>query len=217
MTSEMQLAMREEGLAQGQGTNAYELGVLLQHRQEAVLRLSDLRVQIAQLQKQQDLAAPSEKVRLNRQIAELKDQETVARVDYHATNARIASIEKAAQAPVATTIQRPRMPVITRQEVEKAGIGAFLLMFPLVLALARRIWVRGGPRMQPTIDLESSPRLQRLEEAVEAIAVEVERIGEGQRFATKLLSERLADPQPKRATPAESSSARRIPGTITPH
>ena len=33
-------------------------------------------------------------------------------------------------------------------------------------------------------------RMNRLEEAIEAIAVEVERVGEGQRFVTKLLAER---------------------------
>ncbi len=33
-------------------------------------------------------------------------------------------------------------------------------------------------------------RLQRLEHAVEAIAVEVERLGEGQRFVTKILTEK---------------------------
>jgi hypothetical protein len=134
-------------------------------------------------------------------------------VDYDAINARIA----AAQAPVATTIQRPRMPAVTRREAESAGIGAFVLMLPLVLALARRIWVRGGQRTQSLVDFESSPRLARLEQAVEAIAVEVERIGEGQRFATKLLSERTADPVAKRATPPESAGARRTPGIITPH
>ena len=32
-------------------------------------------------------------------------------------------------------------------------------------------------------------RMNRLEEAIEAIAVEVERVGEGQRFVTKLLAE----------------------------
>jgi hypothetical protein len=35
----------------------------------------------------------------------------------------------------------------------------------------------------------SDQRLARVEQAVEAIAVEIERIGEGQRFVTKLLNE----------------------------
>jgi hypothetical protein len=48
---------------------------------------------------------------------------------------------------------------------------------------------------------ESSPalseaRLARIEQAVEAIALEVERISEGQRFTTKLLSEQ-SRPVPK--------------------
>ncbi|MGH7623286.1 MAG: hypothetical protein ACREMU_13165 [Gemmatimonadaceae bacterium] len=33
-------------------------------------------------------------------------------------------------------------------------------------------------------------RLERLEQAVEAIAIEIERVSEGQRFVTKMLSER---------------------------
>lgn len=36
-------------------------------------------------------------------------------------------------------------------------------------------------------------RLARIEQAVDAIAVEVERISEGQRFTTRLLSERAAE------------------------
>jgi hypothetical protein len=35
-------------------------------------------------------------------------------------------------------------------------------------------------------------RLERMEQAVDAIAVEIERISEGQRFTTKLLSERTS-------------------------
>ena len=38
--------------------------------------------------------------------------------------------------------------------------------------------------------LEGDARLARLEQAVEAIAVEVERIGESQRFLTKVLTEK---------------------------
>ncbi len=38
--------------------------------------------------------------------------------------------------------------------------------------------------------LEINQRLERVESSIEAIAVEMERVGEGQRFVTKLLSER---------------------------
>jgi hypothetical protein len=216
MTSEMGTPMREEGLGQAQGANGSDLQGLLQHRGQVQLRISDLRVQLAQLQEQKDMVGPGAKVRFNQPIADATHQLTAAQLDYDALSGRIAAL-RAAQTPVATTVQRVRAPVITRQEAEKAGVGAFLLMFPLVLALARRIWVRGGAAARPAIDLESSPRLRRLEEAIEAISIEVERIGEGQRFATRLLSERHAEPLARRATPPESPAARRSPGTITPH
>ncbi len=48
---------------------------------------------------------------------------------------------------------------------------------------------REPPRSLPLED----DRLKRLEQAVDAIAVEVERISEAQRFTTKLLSERHAE------------------------
>jgi len=41
-----------------------------------------------------------------------------------------------------------------------------------------------------------------VEQAVEAIAIEVERIGEGQRFVTKLMSDRT-DPVDRVAIPAQ--------------
>ncbi len=46
--------------------------------------------------------------------------------------------------------------------------------------------------------LEIEARLERIEQAVDAVALEMERIGEGQRFVTKLLAERptaISDPQ----------------------
>ena len=52
----------------------------------------------------------------------------------------------------------------------------------------------------------SDDRLARVEQAVESIAIEVERIGEGQRFVTKLMNDR-AQPMPDRisipATPRQ--------------
>jgi len=90
------------------------------------------------------------------------------------------------------------------------SMGGLVLMLPLVLVLARRLWVR-GPR-RDMLDLENSPRLQRIEQAIESIAVEVERIGEAQRFTTKLLADRQPD-----AVARIGVVPRREPGTITPH
>jgi len=48
---------------------------------------------------------------------------------------------------------------------------------------------------RPPID---DARLERLEAAVESIAVEVERIGESQRFTAKLMAERAQEQLPRR-------------------
>lgn len=54
----------------------------------------------------------------------------------------------------------------------------------------------------------------RLEQAVDAIAIEVERITEGQRFMTRLLAERTAAERAPRERPALPASEPRV---ITPH
>ena len=68
------------------------------------------------------------------------------------------------------------------------GAGFVLLGMAIVYAY-RRFRRRRSPRAQPSIASESAQRLERLEQGVEAIAIEVERISEGQRFVTRLLSE----------------------------
>ncbi|HEX5439096.1 MAG TPA: hypothetical protein VFW98_18225 [Gemmatimonadaceae bacterium] len=58
---------------------------------------------------------------------------------------------------------------------------------PLARAYARRMDRSAG---QPKVPPEVTDRLERMEQAIDSIAIEVERISEGQRFTTKLLSER---------------------------
>jgi hypothetical protein len=65
-------------------------------------------------------------------------------------------------------------------------IGAIIIFLPLVRAFARRMDRRAGTAQIPN---EVSSQLAHLNQAVDAIALEVERISEGQRFATRLLSE----------------------------
>jgi hypothetical protein len=74
---------------------------------------------------------------------------------------------------------------------------------PLVVALGKK-WERQDKL--PKVPNDMSDRLTRMEQAIDAIAVEVERISEGQRFTTKLLSEgggqRAPAPQPVRSEPS---------------
>jgi hypothetical protein len=75
-------------------------------------------------------------------------------------------------------------------------------------------WSNWLKRPRPDVRLESldqNVRLERIESALEAIAVEIERLGEGQRFTTKLLAERDRLPQAPVSPP---SSPFRV---ITPH
>jgi hypothetical protein len=67
-------------------------------------------------------------------------------------------------------------------------IAAVAIFRPLVRGFARRL---GGNPSRDIHDLNgSAQRLERIEQAVEAMAVEIERISEGQRFTTRLLSSR---------------------------
>jgi hypothetical protein len=68
------------------------------------------------------------------------------------------------------------------------GIFMFVAIFPLSIAYARRIWRRGAA-VVASLPSDIVERFSQLDQAVESIAVEVERIGEGQRFITRVLSE----------------------------
>lgn len=65
-------------------------------------------------------------------------------------------------------------------------IAAAMIITPFARAYAKRI--EQGGKVQ-TIPADVTARLERMEQAIDSIAIEVERISEGQRFTTKLLSE----------------------------
>jgi len=75
-------------------------------------------------------------------------------------------------------------------------MGVTAIGYPIARALARKM---DRESLQPKVPNELQQRLERMEMALDSIAVEVERISEGQRFTTKLLSDRspsLPDKRP---------------------
>ena len=90
------------------------------------------------------------------------------------------------------------------------------VLSPIALAISRLIWKRGSRigAATPALPVESGQRLERIEQAMDAIAIEVERVSEGQRFVTRLLSERggaalgSQSPEGARIPVGEASRAR---------
>lgn len=96
----------------------------------------------------------------------------------------------------------------TRDEAILGGFGSgevlafgivvtIFVLAPLAVGAARMMWKRAaaGP-VRHVMPPETAGRLERIEQAVEAIAVEVERVSEGQRFVTRLMSEAKLAPAP---------------------
>ena len=82
-----------------------------------------------------------------------------------------------------------------------------LLHVALMLVGGYFVW-RLAPRLgrqEPSSALPAEDRLEMLQQSVDAIAIEVERIGEAQRFHAKLQEERVAA-RPARGSAHESST-----------
>lgn len=87
-----------------------------------------------------------------------------------------------------------------------ASVGAYHMI--------RRMIVGGASlRTRRTPALEEE-RLVRIEQALDSVTLEMERVSEAQRFTTRLLMERLPERQAEQLPPRAPS---RLPGTITPH
>jgi hypothetical protein len=115
---------------------------------------------------------------------------------------KVVKITKGPNGERVITESQTGAPFVFRPEVPREAVTisiAFFVMLafiavglPLARAFARRMdrQATGAGGGFPT---DVSDRIQRIEHSVEAIAIEVERISEGQRFTTKLLSELRPD------------------------
>ncbi len=94
------------------------------------------------------------------------------------------------------------------------SISTLFILFvlaPLAFTAARNMWRRGNrPALAPP-DVENARKMEQLQQSVDTIAVEMERVSEGQRFVTRLLSEQQKVPSiaPAKETLLQPSEERR--------
>lgn len=102
------------------------------------------------------------------------------------------------------------MDTIVIADIVIGVLFASTLGFAIAWARTRERALRAelAQRMMPST---AEKQLGQLQESVDAMTLELERIGEAERFTARLLAERV------QASPGVPQSARREPGTITPH
>lgn len=194
---------------------------------------SELRDQLERLQEQRDDIATA----LKAEDLTGPDREGLA-ARLRETDARLLSLEqqvaqsdlavsKAAAVPGAVVPPPPPRPRTGPPE-EAFAIPIVFTIFvlsPIAIAYARRLWKRGATVITP-VPREVTERLEQMGQAVESMAIEIERIGEGQRFLTRVLSEPgsrqlgVGAAQPVAVPVADAVSERapeRVPGRMESH
>ena len=102
-----------------------------------------------------------------------------------------AAVARAAAVPGAVV---PEPPEPRGRDTPPEEFFVFLMVLtifigvPIAIAYARRIWKKGSQAVA-AIPQDIYERFNRIDQAIDSVAVEVERIGENQRYVTKLVNE----------------------------
>jgi hypothetical protein len=160
------------------------------------VRLNDLRSELQDAAERRIMTA-----------RQLRDADPSARAGFEARlqvlDTRIMSIEneittivqRMGTAPSEALATQPRFnpgrPMGPDVIVPVFGILGVFLFLPLSIGISRFLWKRANNAPRSALsDPAVNQRLEQLQQAVDTIAIEVERISEGQRFVTKLLNEK---------------------------
>ncbi len=179
-----------------------DASVLLPGSQSPVRLLDAAKAQQAELQRQQrSLENRREDI-----LDEINSVETPAaalpglQARLGEVDARISAIDAQVAEADALVVQRTAIPgaVPPRRDNVSSGppdgliaipiVFTIFVLFPLAIGFARRMWKRGSTIVAP-VPQEVRDRLDQMGDAVETMALEVERIGEGQRFLTRVMTE----------------------------
>jgi len=81
---------------------------------------------------------------------------------------------------------------ITDNEVGVVAIITLFVIFPIAIGIARWFWRRGAEPPSSRLSDDTARRLMHMQQSIDTMAVEIERISEGQRFVTRLLGEKAS-------------------------
>jgi hypothetical protein len=166
---------------------------------ELRIQLSGLRAQWNGLQSQLNAMLQSNPARpgVQQQWADVGVKIAQTEGDIARLQARIAQQQGFPGGTTSNPLNFPRRSIDPNVALPVAAV-MFMVLVVALSSWSRRVW-RGRP--QPAaLPFDQASRLERMEQALDAIAIEVERVAEGQRFVTKILAQ-----APPRSSARQSS------------
>jgi hypothetical protein len=157
-------------------------------REELREQLSRLEERRGELSQQLRQTEGADRAGVERRIAEIDQR--ISEVDKQLATAEL-SVARSSAIPGAVVPDPPDPPDPDAYQETIAIVSSvftFFVLFPLAIAYARRLWRRGAMSVAE-LPKAIAERLTRLDQAVDTIAIEVERISEGQRFLTKVMTD----------------------------
>ncbi len=175
-------------------------------------KVNELTAQRAVLTQQMQTGSPA--LRMSAEVQRLQLD-----LDLASNKAELATVQgalaarKAERPAPVTHIEVPALPprgLLDRIDPDALTVAFIVtvlaVLMPLSIGISRRLWRRTVAPSAPPFDDKIAPRLDRLEQAVDAIAIEMERVSESQRFVAKVLAERPA-PSPASAPDARDAAS----------
>jgi hypothetical protein len=171
---------------------AADVGVLRDRVEELRGQRNSLNSQRAMLSKELRTARPGpDATGLEAHIAQLDARLLTIESDISDLGRAISAAPNGLQQATSIAVPPGRSGQLSSAQI--TGISIVGIMFvagPLVWAMAILAIRRSQRPPAPQIPKDVSDRLERMEQGIEAVALEVERIGEGQRFVTQLMGDR---------------------------
>jgi hypothetical protein len=166
-----------------------EASVIREQRSEMSNQLTSAQGRREELLEDIRTAPPGTEQGLRDQYQVLSDRIVAIETDIEASG----RVLRTGQVPAGITLVPPRSFAASNQtdNAERGAALALTILIPIgaiymLRAFRRR---RRGGRREVEVNTEHESRFDRLEQAVDAIALEIERVGEAQRYQAKLLSE----------------------------
>lgn len=183
----------------GAPLTAQQVSELLARRKMLSDQVSSATVRRKEVARQLRTATGADKAGLEQRLTVLDARIARLESDIDETGKQLSA------APVAVIAERQQPvfgwgPQTNNRLIDNAapliGLLIIFVLFPIAISIARGLWKRGSLPRAAAAPAEMTHRLERIEQALDAVAIEVERISEGQRFVARLLSEgRTVAPQ----------------------